>query len=162
MQLLITRLQFSRSDRLIRMAILLSASCFTDPHRILNRLKFSNHDKKVVLTMISLRHAPLDTIIDIRRIMRSLSIDFIQYLQYREGMDRIRLVQAHAMYEQIIRNHDCTDLKDLVINGSDLVKLGYKGKEISTALNDILEKVIEEKLPNDHNILLDYLSSRTS
>lgn len=162
MQLLITRLQFSRSDRLIRMAILLSASCFTDPHRILNRLKFSNHDKKVVLTMISLRHAPLDTIIDIRRIMRSLPIDFIQYLQYREGMDRICLVQAHAMYEQIIRNHDCTDLKDLVINGSDLVKLGYKGKEISTALNDILEKVIEEKLPNDHNILLDYLSSRTS
>ena len=161
MQSLITRLQFSKNDRLIRMAILLSSPCFTDPHRILNRLKFSNHDRKTILSMIALRHAPMGTRTDIRFILRDIQIDFLQYLQYREGMDLCRYVQVYDLYEQIIRSCDCTSLKDLAVNGGDLVLLGYQGKQISETLNDLLKKVIEDILPNDRKALLDYLSSKT-
>ena len=161
MQQLITRLQFSKNDRLIRMAILLSSPCFSDPHRILSRLKFSNNDRKTVLSMIALRHAPMQTRIDVRFILRDIHVDFLQYLQYREGMDLCRYVQVYDLYEQIIRNHDCTTLKDLALNGGDLVLRGYQGRQISETLNDLLKKVIEDVLPNDRKALLDYLSSST-
>lgn len=162
MQSLITRLQFSKNDRLIRMALLLSAPCFTDPHRILNRLKFSNHDRRTVLSMIALKDAPMKTRTDVRFILRDIQMDFLQYLQYREGMDLCRYVQVYDLYEQIIRNHDCTALRDLAVNGGDLVLRGYQGKQISETLNDLLKKVIEDVLPNDRKALLDYLSSSTS
>ena len=88
-------------------------------------------------------------------------MDFLQYLQYREGMDLCRYVQVYDLYEQIIRSRDCTSLKDLAVNGGDLVLRGYQGKQISETLNDLLKKVIEDILPNDRKALLDYLSSKT-
>lgn len=161
MDTLIQRLYSSRPEKLIRMAVLLSAPCFEHPSRILNRLRFSNQESRAVLDLIRFRNAPMNTIVDIRKLMRDLHTDFILYLHYREGMDSCRYVEAYSLYEQMIRNGDCTSLKDMAVNGSDLVRLGYRGKEISETLSLLLEKVIEEKLPNDRNVLLDYLSSIT-
>ena len=112
--------------------------------------------------MIALKDAPMQTRTDVRFILRDIQMDFLQYLQYREGMDLCRYVQVYDLYEQIIRNHDCTALRDLAVNGGDLVLRGYQGKQISETLNDLLKKVIEDVLPNDRKALLDYLSSSTS
>lgn len=161
MEILVRRLYTSRPDRLIRMAVLLSTPCFDEPARILNRLRFSNRESRIILDLIRYRNAPMNTVVDIRKLLCDLHADFTLYMHYREGMDSCRYVEAYSLYEQIIRNGDCTSLKDLAVNGSDLVKLGFRGKEISETLNGLLEKVIEEKLLNDRKVLLDYLSSRT-
>ena len=48
----------------------------------------------------------------------------------------------------------CLSLKDLAVNGTDLITLGFQGKEIGACLSALLEQVIEERLPNEKNALL--------
>ena len=48
----------------------------------------------------------------------------------------------------------CLSLKDLAVNGSDLMQLGLEGKQIGQTLNFLLEQVLDESLPNDRTILL--------
>ena len=43
------------------------------------------------------------------------------------------------------------------MNGHDLMLLGYTGKQIGTALNRLLEKVVDEELPNEKEALLNAL-----
>ena len=48
-------------------------------------------------------------------------------------------------------------LKQLAINGSDLIQQGFYGKEIGTALSLLLQMVIEEKIKNNRQELLDFI-----
>ena len=66
------------------------------------------------------------------------------------------------IYGTILENNDCFSLKTLAINGNDMKQLGFQGKEISENLQWILLQVIEEKLPNDREVLLKALSDRQS
>ena len=50
----------------------------------------------------------------------------------------------------------CLSLKDLAVNGNDLMALGYRGKAIGTCLNALLEQVVDERMPNEKNALLDW------
>lgn len=45
-------------------------------------------------------------------------------------------------------------LKDLAIDGNDLMALGYTGKSIGDQLNELFELVLDEKLPNEKEALL--------
>ena len=45
-------------------------------------------------------------------------------------------------------------LKDLAVDGNDLMALGYSGKEIGRCLNTLLARVIDETLPNTREALL--------
>ena len=48
----------------------------------------------------------------------------------------------------------CLSLKDLAVNGNDLMALGFQGRAIGTCLNRLLELVVEERLPNKKEALL--------
>ena len=50
----------------------------------------------------------------------------------------------------------CLCLKDLAVNGNDLMALGYRGKEIGICLNALLEQVVDERLPNEKKALLNW------
>ena len=50
------------------------------------------------------------------------------------------------------------NLKDLAVKGNDLMALGFTGKAIGRALNDLLEQVLEENLPNDRQALLNWVT----
>ena len=47
-------------------------------------------------------------------------------------------------------------LSDLAVNGTDLSKLGIKGKKIGIMRDRLLIAVIEGEVPNEHSSLLDY------
>ena len=47
-------------------------------------------------------------------------------------------------------------LKDLAVNGHDLMALGFSGKAIGEMLNRLLENVLDEELPNEREPLLEY------
>ena len=54
-----------------------------------------------------------------------------------------------------IINEDCFTLGSLKINGGDLIKNGFKpGKQLGNILNTLLEEVMEEKIPNEKEALL--------
>lgn len=53
---------------------------------------------------------------------------------------------------------ECYTLKQLRINGNDLIELGISdGKTIKIILDRLLDLVIEEKLINEHNTLIEYV-----
>ena len=58
------------------------------------------------------------------------------------------------LISQIRTENACLSLKDLAVNGRDLIALGYEGPAIGKKLNFLLEQVLEEALPNEKDALL--------
>ena len=57
--------------------------------------------------------------------------------------------EMEALVREIEGEKSCLSLKDLAINGHDLMALGYRGKAIGEKLNMLLNRVLEEELPNE-------------
>lgn len=68
-----------------------------------------------------------------------------------------QFAQIRGILEEIKEEKACCSLKDLAVNGNDLMALGFKGREIGKTLNLVLEQVIDEKLPNEREALLDFI-----
>lgn len=63
----------------------------------------------------------------------------------------------YALLEEIRQEDTCLTVKDLAVDGNDLMALGMSGKAISEALNTLLDQVLDEALPNEKEALLNYL-----
>ena len=63
----------------------------------------------------------------------------------------------YGLLSEIEGENACLSLKDLAVKGDDLMALGFSGKEIGAHLNMLLEQVMEEKLPNEKDMLLAFL-----
>ncbi len=64
------------------------------------------------------------------------------------------------MADDIIKNKECFTMKDLAVNGDDLISLGFnRGEAIGNTLNSLLEMVIEEKVENNKKELLEIIKS---
>ena len=57
----------------------------------------------------------------------------------------------------ILSSDACLKISDLKIRGNDLIELGLSGKAIGEWLNKLLDMVIEEKIENQKDILLNYV-----
>ena len=62
--------------------------------------------------------------------------------------------EIEALIREIEAEKSCLTLKDLALNGHDLMALGYRGKAIGEALNRLLSRVLEEELPNEKAALI--------
>ena len=71
--------------------------------------------------------------------------------------DRLQLIdQWEALLNLVIAQGSCFSLSQLAVRGGDLTAMGYRGPAVGEMLRELLEQVIEEKLPNDREILLTY------
>lgn len=70
--------------------------------------------------------------------------------------DRIQKVNdIEILLDEVLSEESCFNLKELAVNGRDLISIGYKpGKELGRVLNTLLQKVINEETINDKEILL--------
>ncbi len=64
--------------------------------------------------------------------------------------------RLREILEEIRAENACLTLRDLAVNGHDLMALGFTGKAIGTCLNALLEGVLDEALPNEKDALLAY------
>lgn len=62
--------------------------------------------------------------------------------------------EVDAMIADILAEESCLSIKDLQVNGHDLMALGITGKAIGQTLNTLLDAVLEERLPNEKEALL--------
>ena len=67
-----------------------------------------------------------------------------------------KYIQILDVLEEIKSEDGCFSLKDLAVNGNDLIKIGFSGRTIGLMLNWLLEQVMEETLPNERDVLLDW------
>ena len=70
--------------------------------------------------------------------------------------------EIRAVLAEIRAENACLTVKDLAVNGNDLMALGYQGKSIGETLNALLEGVLDETLPNERQVLLDRAKQRVA
>ena len=75
--------------------------------------------------------------------------------EYRWVMHKIDLGE-NLLYEMLQKKR-CILLKDLEVDGNDLMALGYSGREIGQTLQRLLRSVIAGEIENQREKLLAYL-----
>ena len=76
-----------------------------------------------------------------------------QHPDYRGRLTEID--RAEAILDGLLAKQACLSLRDLVVNGGDLLALGLRGPAVGEALNALLEQVLDGTLPNEREALLD-------
>ena len=72
-------------------------------------------------------------------------------------------LSASELLYEVVRNGECYRVRDLNINGKDLISSGVTdGKKIGDILNSLLNKVIEEEIPNEKGILIETAQEYTT
>ena len=71
-------------------------------------------------------------------------------------LERVNTLDAMKyLAHEIIENGECCTLHGLAIKGSDLEDIGFEGRQIGEALDELLGMVIDEKLPNEREALIE-------
>ena len=136
---------------------------------ILKRLKFDNHtidivsklvgfhDYAIVLTHKGIRKAlnemgeelfPL--VLEIKR------ADVLSQSTFKREEKLQKLSDIDTLYKEVLASDCCVSLKDLKVNGRDLISIGYPSTPaLGTELGKLLNRVIEEPTLNNRDILLE-------
>ena len=69
----------------------------------------------------------------------------------------INLDITQAVLDEIIAEGEPFTVKDLAVNGNNMLSLGFQGKQIGNALNTLLDKVINDELENKKDDLISYV-----
>ena len=96
----------------------------------------------------------------VRRWMGRLGADLLEDLlllqeadMCSKGIDKpaelSQFVEIRRLVTQIQAENACLTVRQLVVNGHDLMALGITGRQIGQTLNALLEQVLESKLPNE-------------
>ncbi|WP_289103301.1 CCA tRNA nucleotidyltransferase [uncultured Fusobacterium sp.] len=78
-------------------------------------------------------------------------------IAHKPPFDFTALDKLKIVYYEICNNNEPISIKDLVVNGNDMIALGItKGKDIGETLKYLLGKVLEDPANNDREILLNF------
>lgn len=133
---------------------------------VLRRLKFDNATRDAVKTLVAWHdHDIPRTEKGVRRALMKLGEERLRQLtevkradnlgQSPEFRPRLREVERGSeILDALLARDACFSLKQLAVNGRDLLALGFRGPEIGAALNRLLSGVVDEKLPNEKSALL--------
>ena len=134
--------------------------------RILRRLKAPAALREQAVLLVSQHMNPLpEDLKTLRRRISRLGWDTTEKLWYLQRADLCskgadvtselqRFDRVREAMEQIRLQDACLGLSDLEVNGYDLMELGYQGKEIGACLRRLFSLVLDEKLENRKEILL--------
>ena len=132
---------------------------------ILRRLKAPTALREQVMTLVEHHMTPLEPRKKIlRRRLSALGWDTVTGLLELQtadmggknaGEDSDRLEAVRQVLQEIRQENTCLSLKNLAVNGYDMMALGYSGKEVGRRLNALLELVLDDKLENSRDILME-------
>ena len=138
---------------------------------IMKRLRYDNDSITTVSTLIAYHSDKILTKKNIKKLISVIGDKlFIELIEMKKcdnsakndfvRDENIQLDEILSETYKIIENNECHNLHMLAVNGNDLIKSGLKGVEIGDTLKELLNLVIEETLPNEHDILLNYIKNR--
>lgn len=135
---------------------------------VLRRLRFDTDSREEIVRLIRYHDLPIQPERrPVKRLMNKLGQGTVRRLIELHKADtrgqsaicagRIAEYDAvAAVLDEILNEKECFSLKDLAVNGTDMMALGLAGRDIGRALNACLTAVMEEKLPNERAALLEY------
>ena len=140
--------------------------------KILRRLKFDNQTIKQVTTLVrwhDRRFASFEEVNKktIRRWVSKLTPELFARLMvvqradinaqsdyHKEQKEQV-LNETKRLFEEIIEEKNCLSIKELKINGKDLMDMGVpQGKEIGEILSWLLDQVLERPVLNERETLI--------
>ena len=136
---------------------------------VLRRLRFDNATRERVVLLIKHHDTPLPREEKgIKRLMNRLGVEASWQLLQMHRADTagqhpycaVRYAELDGVgqiMQQIVDAAACFAVKDLAINGSDLLALGFQGREIGQALQDALNAVIDGAVPNERQALIAFV-----
>lgn len=139
---------------------------------ILDRLRVDRRSRGTILTLVERHDAPLA--LNEKAVRRSLSRygeETLRLLLEVKRADNLAQAEAYRDRQSFLRQWEdllrlvlesgtCFTLRQLAVKGGDLTALGLRGPAVGRALNELLEQVIDEKLPNDRGMLLEYVKEK--
>lgn len=140
---------------------------------ILTRLRFDNTRRERILRLV--RYHDLPIVADrkiVKRLMNKHGTEAVHQLidlhiadnrgQSALCADRIAHYEAvRSVVEGILSEEACFSLKDLAVNGNDLLELGFRGKAVGELLRSCLGAVMDEQVPNRREELLAHIDKHT-
>ncbi|MDR1565283.1 MAG: HD domain-containing protein [Oscillospiraceae bacterium] len=138
---------------------------------IMERLKFDSATRDKVLLLVALHDNPIPNEKPaIKRFLNKHGKETMKELLSLQHADNLAQAPAYRgrqaeldsiehTLEEVIAEESCFSLKQLAVNGNDLIQLGLKGTEIGEALNQLLELVIEGAVENDRDVLLELVKA---
>lgn len=149
-------------DITVRLAIFLSG--IYDYQPILSHLRYDNITTNDVCTLIDHINDVycLPTPVTMKKYLRDYGsqnlyrfIDIKLSCPYIMQIQHIRYSKCRQLLDEIIRKDECYSLRQLQVNGRDLIKLGMKpGQSIGKLLNMLLNEVIDGYIENDPIMLI--------
>lgn len=141
-------------DPLFRLAALFSSEA--DARTALRRLKADNNTAAKVAILLGSIPVPADKT-DIKYFLSRYGSSALEIALFRE-----LFYDEKGAYERVKAVYDsgeCYSLAQLAVNGSDIVKLGYSGRETGMVLNKLLDMVIQGKVKNAKEELLNAIKN---
>lgn len=139
---------------------------------IMERLRFDNRSKQQILTLVE-RHDSELALSDraVRRALARYGEETLRLLLKVKRADNLAQApefrgrqELIGQWEQLLNmelaSGSCFSLAQLTVKGNDLMAIGIQGKQIGETLNELLSQVIDEKLPNDKAILIEYVKEK--
>lgn len=137
--------------------------------KILHRLKFPNDFIKTFVTLVTYHDERYTgSVRQLRRLLNKIGEDNLRALlkvqradinaqsDYMKENKLQLLCQAEMDLNNLLEADSCFSLKQLAVNGSDLIGAGITdGKQIGKILNTLLEMVIDDKIENIKSDLLE-------
>lgn len=118
------------------------------------------HDLKIEPTKKAVRRAIVKVGEDLfERLLEVKHADFLSQSMYKREEKEEGLRQITEIYHQILEEKECICLKDLAVNGSDLIAVGMKpGRQIGDTLKQLFDLVLEDPSCNTKEFLLSQIS----
>lgn len=146
--------------------------------KIMARLRFDNDTKDKVITLVKMHDSPImvnDNVLPDRKRLKkimsqigeALIFDLIHIKYCDNSAQNPDCYRGDKFYQntydiinEIINNEECFSIKDLKINGNDLINVGFKGKDIGKALQKCLDAVMDGKVENKYENLIKFIKNK--
>lgn len=168
-------LKRSQKDIIFRYAALYNTVPYEQAEQELKALKLDNNTINTVTKLIKLSKVGIDeTEPAVREAIHMYGREFIPLMithqetiiAAKEEFTGIMMSSAEKhikvikkFYDAIIERGDCISVKDLDIDGNDLMELGISGQRIGETLNKLLHIVMENPRLNDKATLIAMIDS---
>ena len=145
----------------LRLAVFLYNTDATD--KILMNLKYDNKTIKTVKILVENINGRIYPVpVNVKRWLNKINYVNLNYLiKIKKSLfdsEFYELEETEKIMNEIIRTKQCYSLETLAINGQDLIDAGVpKGKNIGIILDILLNEVIEGKLVNEKDSLLNFI-----
>ncbi len=133
--------------------------------QVLKRLKSENHLRERVCRLILCHRTIPVTMKQVRHLLNFLDPQEFAMLLKVLDADRVsklrgepesdqKIKKAESLFHTCQEQNLCCQVRDLDIKGTDLINLGFDGKQIGIVLKSLLESVISDQIPNQKAELL--------